>query len=109
MKTVFYSASILIAGSFVSPASGQVTGSTTATGTSTVFNPAISVNGLLLGFYTSMPLERTHAFVGITHSAEESFHGEGQGMDGGMVCTTTKQSMNRDTRTGSRDFGQRKV
>lgn len=36
--------------------------STTATGTSTAFNPAIGINGLFLGFYTSSPFARESAF-----------------------------------------------
>ena len=45
--------------------------SSTATGTSRSFNPAISVNGLFLGFYTSDPLAR------------EPVLGEGHDHDGG--------------------------
>lgn len=48
----------------------QAQGSTTATGTSTAFNPAISVNGLFLGFYTSSPFARASAF-GDAHDHEE--------------------------------------
>ena len=50
-------------------------GSSTATGTSSSFNPAISVNGLFLGFYTSEPLAREPALgEGHEHEDEEEDH-----------------------------------
>jgi hypothetical protein len=58
----------------------QTQGSTTATGTSTAFNPAISVNGLFLGFYTSSPFLRPPAF-GDAHDHEEELEEEGHEAD----------------------------
>lgn len=46
---------------------------TTATGTSTAFNPAISINGLFLGFHTSSPVLREPVFGG-GHEHEEGEH-----------------------------------
>jgi hypothetical protein len=52
----------------------QSEGSATATGTSTAFNPAISVNGLFLGFYTSSPFARASVFGDAhLHEGEEDF------------------------------------
>jgi hypothetical protein len=51
------------------PSALKYSGSSTATGTSRAFNPAISVNGLFLGFYTSEPFAREPAF-GETHEHE---------------------------------------
>ena len=48
----------------------QSPGSTTATGTSNAFNPAISVNGLFLGYATSAVFVREPAF-GEDHDSEE--------------------------------------
>ncbi|MDP6775251.1 MAG: hypothetical protein QGI83_00640 [Candidatus Latescibacteria bacterium] len=57
------------------PLDAETTGSSTATGTSRSFNPAISVNGLFLGFYTSEPLAREPAF-GHAHDEEEDHERE---------------------------------
>ena len=51
--------------------------SSTATGVSNSFNPAISVNGLILGFYTSDPLARGGAFDDILGHTDEG-HGHEQ-------------------------------
>ena len=48
----------------------QTSGSSTATGTSRAFNPAISVNGLFLGLHTSEPFAREPAF-GHEHEGED--------------------------------------
>jgi len=59
------------------PASAQSGGSTTATGTSRAFNPAISVNGLFLGMLTSRAAEEHE------HEAElEEEHGHAHQHDG---------------------------
>ncbi|MBT3604980.1 MAG: hypothetical protein HOE48_08005 [Candidatus Latescibacteria bacterium] len=58
----------------------QSQGSTTATGTSTAFNPAIGVNGLFLGFRTSSPLVRETAF-GEEHGHEEEDDHADEGAD----------------------------
>ena len=54
--------------------------SNTATGNSTAFNPAISINGLFLGFYGSDPLSRGEAFGDLHHREEEGEH-EGEEHD----------------------------
>lgn len=64
MKTLFCFLLVLWA---TTPAQSQ--SSSTATGTSTAFNPAISVNGLFLGYYQSDPLMRETAF-GHEHEGE---------------------------------------
>ncbi len=69
---------------FWGTASAQSQSNSTATGISTAFNPAISVNGLFLGYYQSAPLMREPAF-GHDHEDEavaemEATHAEEHGL-----------------------------
>ncbi|MEE1551191.1 MAG: hypothetical protein V1244_06155, partial [Nitrospinaceae bacterium] len=57
-------------------ASFAVAQSTTATGISTAFNPAISINGLFLGSYSSAPLIRAEAFRDLHLPEENGEHSE---------------------------------
>lgn len=55
-------------------AHAQDAGQTTATGTSNSFNPAISVNGLFLGYHTSDPFALEPAFGHEAHEEEGEDH-----------------------------------
>ena len=61
-----------------SPSGTLAAGESTATGTSNSFNPAISVNGLFLGYYASDPFALEPAFG---HPAEGELH-EGETNEG---------------------------
>ncbi len=61
---------------FSTPVLGQ---STTATGTSRSFNPAISVNGLFLGLYNSDPFELIPVFEVHSEHDDQEEHDDGDG------------------------------
>lgn len=71
-----FAAAFLLSLLVTTVARAQTTGGSTATGTSRSFNPAISINGLFLGFYTSEPFERPSAFGGLHPHTEGEPEGE---------------------------------
>lgn len=70
---------LLLASPGVLPAQ-EPDASSTATGTSRAFNPAISVNGLFIGLHTSDPFTREPLFGEHAHEEEEEHH-EGEEPD----------------------------